>query len=189
VCIEPNSAEKRVSSQPEAAVRRWVETVVVGLKLCPFAERELRDDRVRFVVTDAATTEDLTKSLLEEFELLETDGSIETTLLIHPNVLRDFLEYNNFLSAADELLVESGFEGTFQIASFHPEYQFSGIDPDAVENYTNRSPHPILHLIREESLSRAIDSHPDVDNIPLRNIEFLRNMGTDKVTALLRKCY
>ena len=170
-------------------VRHWVETVVVGLNLCPFAKRELVNDRVRFSVSEAATEEQLLADLQAELELLNNDEAVETTLLIHPGVLQDFFDYNQFLNYVDRLLMQMELEGVYQVASFHPDYQFSGTRPDDVENYTNRSPYPMLHLIREDSLERAIASYPDPDRIPERNIELLKSLGRDKMQALLKACY
>lgn len=172
-----------------ASVRQWVESVVVDLNLCPFAKRELVKNRVRFVVTEATTEEQLLMALEAELELLNSDPSVETTLLIHPKVLQDFYDYNQFLSYADGLLVQMKLEGVYQIASFHPNYQFGGTDADDVENYTNRSPYPVLHLIREESLERAIDDFPDADQIPARNIELMNSLGIDHLQALLQACF
>lgn len=170
------------------SVRKWVETVVVELNLCPFAGRELLDSRVRFATTKAITEEQLLMALQEELELLNSDISVETTLLIHANVLQDFYDYNQFLSIADALLVEMGLEGIYQIASFHPGYQFGGTEPGDAENYTNRSPYPMLHLLREASLERAIENYPEVDQIPARNIALMNSLGQGKLQALLRGC-
>lgn len=170
-------------------VRRWVETVVVELNLCPFAKRELVKKRIRFAVTPAVTEEQLLRTLKIELELLSGEASIETTLLIHPDVLGDFDDYNQFLNYAEGLLVQMKLAGVYQIASFHPDYQFSGTEPADAENYTNRSPYPMLHLIREESLARAIAAYPDVDRIPLRNTELMNTLGEDKLQKLLRACF
>jgi uncharacterized protein len=170
-------------------VQHWVETLVVGLNLCPFAKRELVQNRVRFSVTEAVTEEQLSVDLQTELELLDSDEAIETTLLIHPKVLQDFYNYNQFLSHADRLLAQLGLVGVYQIASFHPDYQFGGTEPDDVENYTNRSPYPMLHLIREESLERAIANYPDSDRIPERNIALLKSLGRDKIQALFQACF
>ena len=169
-------------------VRQWVETMVVGMNLCPFAKRELVKNRVRFVATASTTEEQLLIALQAELELLNTDPSVETTLLIHANILQDFHDYNQFLGYADSLLVEMGLEGIYQIASFHPHYQFDGTNPDDAENYTNRSPYPMLHLIREASLERAIADYPEVDQIPMKNIALMNELGQDKLQALLRSC-
>ena len=168
--------------------RRWVEALVVGMNLCPFAKREMVKNRVRFAATESTTQEQLLIALQAELELLNSDPSVETTLLIHANVLRNFHDYNRFLGYADSLLVEMELEGIYQIASFHPDYQFDGTMPDDAENYTNRSPYPMLHLIREASLERVIADYPDVDQIPARNIALMNELGQDKLQALLRSC-
>jgi len=171
------------------SVRQWVETVVVGLNLCPFAKRELVKNRVRFVVTKATNEDQLLVALEAELDLLSREASVETTLLIHPGVLQDFYAYNQFLNSADALLRQMKLEGAYQIASFHPDYQFAGTEQDDVENYTNRSPYPMLHLIREESLERAIVSYPDVDNIPERNRKLMESLGEIKMKELLGACF
>jgi len=170
------------------AVKQWVDSMVVGLNLCPFAKRELTADRVRFSHTEARTEERLLVALEAELERLTSDASVETTLLIHPQVLSVFDDYNQFLNYADGLLVQMRLDGVFQIASFHPNYQFDGTDPDAAENYTNRSPYPLLHLIREESLERAVAGFPHADQIPARNIKLMNELGRDKLRALLQAC-
>ena len=162
---------------------------MVGLNLCPFAKRELVNNRIRFTVTEADTEEKLLMDIQDELELLNRDESIETTLLIHPNVLQDFYDYNQFLNHVDGFLEQMELSGVYQVATFHPDYQFGGTDPDDVENYTNRSPYPMLHLIREESLEQAVASYPDPDQIPERNIELLKSMGRDKMQALLKACF
>ncbi len=167
------------------AVRHWVETMVVGLNLCPFAKRELVNDRVRFVETQATSEEALLNALADELDSLVKDDGIETTLLIHPNVLQDFLDYNQFLDLVEGLLKELGQEGIFQVASFHPEYQFGGTDKDDAENYTNRAPYPVLHIIRETSLERVIEEYPDVDAIPERNVALMNEMGVSQLKRLL----
>lgn len=170
------------------ATRRWVEQVVVAFNLCPFAKRELMKERVRFVVSKATDEATLLDELAHELALLNVDEAVETTLLIHPQVLQDFYQYNDFLEAADELLVDMDLEGVYQVASFHPDYQFGGTEPDDVENYTNRSPYPMLHLLREDSLSQAIDNYPEVDLIPERNIECMNEQGLEKMQSLLAAC-
>ncbi len=172
----------------ENSVRLWVETIVVDLNLCPFAKRELVKNSVRFSVSEAKTEEQLLVDLHAELDLLTQDDAIETALLIHPNVLQDFYVYNQFLSYADDLLQQLILVGVYQIASFHPQYQFAGTHVEDVENYTNKSPYPILHIIREASLDIAIDSHPDTTAIPIRNKQFMRDMGSSKMKALLRAC-
>lgn len=171
------------------ATRQWIDNVVVDLNLCPFAKRELNNDTVRLALSSTITEEQLLHELVDELGLLLKHAEIETTLLIHPHVLKDFYDFNDFLSVANELLVEQGVEGIFQLASFHPEYQFAGVAEQDASNYTNRSPYPMLHILREESLSRAIDAFPDVGTIPERNVSLMNQMGTRKLQALLRACY
>jgi hypothetical protein len=167
--------------------RQWVEDVVVELNLCPFAKRELIADRVRFIVTAATAEDELLEALAFELELLSSTPSIETTLVIHPHVLGDFSLYNQFLDNADRLLVALELEGEFQVASFHPDYQFADTQADDAENYTNRSPYPILHLLREASLEKVIASTPDIDQIPQRNIETMNRLGAETLRSMLRQ--
>lgn len=168
--------------------RNWVNTVVVGLNFCPFAKRELARGRVRFAVCSATDEDGLLQHLQQEFQRLNDEPELETTLLVHPYVLGDFLRYNEFLEEANGLLMFLELEGVYQIASFHPHYQFAGTGPDDAENYTNRSPYPMLHLLREASLEVAIDHYPNVDDIPDRNIELTQKLGVQKMRALLASC-
>lgn len=170
------------------AVRTWLETFVVDMNLCPFAKRELVKNRVRFVSSAATTAEQLLMDLQAELELLNGDCTVETTLLIHPQVLQDFYDFNDFLDLADRLLLDMGLEGIYQIASFHPDYQFGGTQPEDAENYTNRAPYPVLHLLREDSLEQVIAAYPNVDDIPQRNIELMNSLGQEKLRALLKSC-
>jgi hypothetical protein len=162
-----------------AATRAWLERAVIGLNLCPFAKAVHVSGRVRYVVSEARTEDALVGELSRELRRLhEADpGEIETTLLIHPQVLNDFLDYNDFLDLADATVQAMGFEGELQVASFHPAYQFEGTEPDDITNYTNRSPYPTLHLLREESIERAVAAFPDAAAIYEANIETLRRLG------------
>lgn len=171
------------------AVRQWVESIVVGLNLCPFAEREMQQDSIRYSLTEASSEERLLVTLEAELNLLNGDESIETTLLIHPQVLQDFFDFNEFLNLADRLLVTMNLEGVYQIASFHPQYQFAGTDTDDVENYTNRSPYPMLHIIREASLEHAVAGFPDVNKISARNIALMKELGSARIQAMLQDCF
>lgn len=179
-----NSSERRNDENIVLSVRQWVETFVVAMNLCPFAKYEMMNDRVRFATTSATTEEQLLISLQEELEWLNSHPAVETTLLIHSKVLQDFYDYNQFLNDADKLLLGMGLEGIYQVASFHPNYQFAGTNPNDAENYTNRSPYPMLHLIREASLERAIAEYPDVDQVPARNMALMNNLGQHKLQAL-----
>jgi hypothetical protein len=172
----------------EASVRLWVDTFVVDLNLCPFAKRELVKNRVRFAVTNATTEEDLLMTLEDELSLLNEEPSVETTLLILPDILQDFYDYNQFLDYSDGLLKQMELDGIYQIASFHPNYRFGGTDPQDAENFTNRSPYPILHILREESLDKVLASTEHAEQIPLRNIELMNSMGAEKLKLLLESC-
>jgi len=162
-----------------AATRHWVEIAVIGLDLCPFARAVHAGGLIRYAVSAATTPELLLADLLCELQDLNAadPAEVETTLLIHPWVLNDFLDYNGFLDVADAAVADLGLEGTLQVASFHPQYQFAGSAPDDVENYTNRSPYPILHLLREASVERAVAAFPDTAQIYEKNVVTLRLLG------------
>ena len=157
----------------------WLERVVIGLNLCPFAKAVHAKKQVHFVVSNAFKADALLVDLKRELCLLmETDPEkVESTLLIHPNVLNDFVEYNHFLVLCDFALEAMKLDGIVQIASFHPNYQFADVEFDDVTNYTNRSPFPTLHLLREESVTRAVQTFPDGDGIYERNIATLNKLG------------
>jgi hypothetical protein len=161
------------------ATRKWLKSEVIGLNLCPFAREVYAAERIRYVVSAADSVEALRVQLTDELRLLRTldPAATETTLIIHPGVLGDFLEYNDFLDLADQTLAELELEGEFQIASFHPCYQFEGTEPDDVTNRTNRSPYPMLQILREASVERAIAEYPDVDKISERNMETMRRLA------------
>ena len=168
------SAEEAV-----AATRAWLEKAVIGLNLCPFAKAVHAHQRIRYFVSAAASTRLLLEDLMSELRALDAADAdrCETTLLIHPHVLADFSDYNDFLAQADDAVAELGLEGVIQIASFHPHYQFEDAGLDDIENYTNRSPYPMLHLLREASVERAVTGHPDTTQIYRHNIETLRRLG------------
>jgi len=166
-----------------ARTRRWLERAVIGLNLCPFAKAVYVKDQIRWVVSPAETPEALLAELIAELQTLAAADPavdpkvVDTTLLIHPTVLTDFLDYNEFLAVADAALEDLGLSGVLQIASFHPQYRFAGTAPDAIENCTNRSPYPLLHLLREASVERAVAAFPDAAEIFERNIDTLRRLG------------
>lgn len=162
-----------------AATRRWLEEAVIGLNLCPFAKSVYVKNQVRIVVSRARHIDAFLDDLDRELDLLKTTPSeeVETTLLVHPTLFPDFLVFNDFLNVADEVLVEHELEGVVQIAPFHPDFVFDGEPEGDMSHYTNRSPYPTLHLIREEGLGKAIDSYGDTDEIYERNIDVLRNLG------------
>jgi hypothetical protein len=164
-----------------ATVRAWVEKAVIGLNLCPFAKAVHTKNQVRYIVSTARTPQALLDDLVNELRILaDTDpAQLDTTLLIHPDVLTDFLDYNDFLDIADTAIDQLDLTGHIQIASFHPQYQFAESAPDAIDNYTNRSPYPLLHLLRENSIERAVATFPDTSSIYEKNIETLRTLGHD----------
>jgi len=172
---------------PVAAPRRWIERAVIGLNLCPFAKAVYVKEQVRFVLSDATTPEALLEQLAEELVLLrDTEpAEIDTTLIIHPEVLTDFLDYNDFLDNADAAVEALDLQGVLQVASFHPDYQFAGAAPDDISHYTNRSPYPTLHLLREDSVERAVAAFPDPDVIVERNIQTLDRLGQEGWRKLL----
>ncbi len=166
-------------SQIVAATVQWLERAVIGLNLCPFAKAVHVKKQIRYAVSAATNTDALLDDLRHELALLAQSSAekVETTLLIHPMVLGDFLDYNDFLAEAEAVLEELDPMHEFQIASFHPLYQFAGTQPDDIDNYTNRSPFPMLHLLREASVSQAVLAFPDAARIFDKNIEALRRLG------------
>jgi len=159
--------------------RQWLEKAVIGLNLCPFAKAVHVKQQIRYVVSDATSEEALLADLLHELEwLYDADpAQVETTLLIHPYVLGDFLDYNQFLEVADAAVSELELDGEIQVASFHPDYQFADSGPNDIENFSNRSPYPTLHLLRETSITKAVSTFPDAASIYQRNIDTLRALG------------
>ncbi len=179
--------------KPETIIARtrcWVERAVVALNLCPFARKPVEAGQVRYVVSEARDEETLLADVQRELELLRDSDpqQLETTVLIHPWVLNDFYDYNDFLAVVDVLLDHSGYHGVFQVASLHPDYQFAGTEPEDAENYTNRSPYPVLHLLREELLEKAILSYARPDKIPERNIRTMEKLGAEKMREMLAEC-
>lgn len=162
-----------------AATERWLERAVIGLNLCPFAKSVHVKKQIRYAVSAAQTADELLAELEHELQhLAATDPKqLDTTLLIHPQVMGEFLDYHFFLAEADALIRNLGYEGVFQIASLHPDYEFAGSAPDDIENYSNRSPYPTLHLLREESIDRAVAAFPEAEAIFERNIETLQRLG------------
>lgn len=173
-----------------ARTRCWVERVVIEFNLCPFARKPYEGGLVRYAVSPADRPGALLDDLRRELEFLRAAdaGEVETTVLIHPHVLNDFFDYNDFLGVVDAMLHEEEYAGEFQVASLHPDYRFAGVPADAAENYTNRSPYPILHLLREDGLAQAIAGYARPDKIPQRNIRTLEKLGAEPMRELLRAC-
>ena len=169
-----------------AATRAWIERAVIGLNLCPFAKAPQNKGQVRYALSEARAPEALLAALVDELNLLAEAPAerVETTLLIHPHVLGDFADYNDFLGIAEDAVAELGLEGVIQVASFHPRYRFADSAADDVTNATNRSPHPTLHLLREESVERAVAAFPEAEAIFEANMATMRRLGNDGWQAL-----
>jgi uncharacterized protein len=163
------------------ATRQWLLKAVIGLNLCPFAKAPEVKQQIRYFVSNATDEEGLLSDLVSELTWLRDADpeALETTLLVHPHVLQDFYDFNDFLDVADAALAELELDGEIQVASFHPQYQFDGTEPDDIENYTNRSPFPTLHLIRESAIERAVEAFPDAADIYETNIETMRKLGLE----------
>jgi len=163
-----------------AETRAWVRRAVIGLNLCPFARAVDVKAQIRYVVSDASDAQTLLATLCDELQrLADTDPAlVDTTMLMHPAVLTDFEDFNDFLELADAAVEELGLEGVLQVASFHPRFQFADTAPDDVTNATNRAPYPTLHLLREESVDRAVAAFPEAEAIFERNMETLEQLGS-----------
>ena len=166
--------------------RYWLEKAVIGLNLCPFAKAVYVKNQVRLVVSHARHADDLLEELDRELDLLVATpaSEIDTTLLIHPTLFEDFLDFNDFLEVAEGVVDEHELEGVVQLASFHPQFQFDGTEPDDIGNYTNRAPFAMLHLLREESVERAVAAFPEAESIFEQNIAMLEKLGPEGWKAL-----
>ncbi|MES1224900.1 MAG: DUF1415 domain-containing protein [Bacteroidota bacterium] len=160
-----------------AHTKKWIADVVVGCNFCPFAAKELKRDTIHYEVLHTATIKTCLEALLNAFHKLDNEASIETLFLIFPDSFTSFDSYLQIVELSEKLLEEEDYEGIYQLASFHPQYLFAGSNDNDAANYTNRSPYPMLHILREDSVTRAVDSHPDTENIPQKNIEFARTKG------------
>ncbi|KJF83442.1 DUF1415 domain-containing protein [Photobacterium angustum] len=170
----------------EQTVQQWLNDVVIGLNLCPFAAKPQRNKQIKIHVSSDKTENDLLESIyLQLKELDETPPQeLETTLVVAPYLLEDFEDYNQFLDLVEGLVVQLGKSGIYQIASFHPDYCFYGTEPEDAENLTNRSPYPIFHLIREESMEKVLKHYPDPEAIPERNIDCVENLTPEQIKQL-----
>jgi uncharacterized protein len=166
--------------------KHWLEKAVIGLNLCPFAKAVYVKNQVRLVVSKARHADDLLEELDRELDLLVATPAedIDTTLLIHPTLFEDFLDFNDFLEVAEGVVDEHELEGVVQLASFHPRFQFDGTEPDDIGNYTNRAPFAMLHLLREESVERAVEAFPEAESIFEQNIATLEKLGPEGWKAL-----
>ena len=166
--------------------RYWLEKAVIGLNLCPFAKAVYVKNQVRLVVSHARHADDLLEELDRELDLLVATPAteIDTTLLIHPTLFEDFLDFNDFLEIAEGVVDEHELDGVVQLASFHPKFQFDGTGPDDIGNYTNRAPFAMLHLLREDSVEKAVEAFPEAESIFEQNIATLEKIGPEGWKAL-----
>jgi hypothetical protein len=174
---------------PLAETQDWLEKAVIGLNLCPFAKAVHGKGQIRWVLSEAQDAEALLAHLVQELQRLAVTEAqrVDTTMLVHPHVMQDFLDFNDFLDVADAALEELGLVGTLQIASFHPRYQFAGTQPDDMGNFSNRAPYPTLHLLREDSIERAVEAFPDAEDIYERNIATLERLGPGGWRDLMKR--
>jgi len=170
-----------IEAQVVADTQAWLDKAVIGLNLCPFAKAVVAKQQVRMVVCMDSQPEQVSQMLQQEMQLLvDTDAAVlDTTLLIAPHLLPDFLDFNEFLFDCDSVLLSMELEGVLQIADFHPRYQFAGTESDDISNFTNRAPYPTLHLLREESIDKAVEAFPDASLIYERNMQVLEELGRE----------
>ena len=166
----------------------WLDKIIIKHDICPFAKRERDKDSIRFTVDESLELSQALENLVLECERLDNNPEIETTLFILAEIAQDFNDYLDFLNIASQLLIKQGYEGVYQLASFHPDYCFADCSDDDPANYTNRSPYPILHIIREQSLEKALQSYPEPELIPQRNIDYCQNLGLEKMQQMLAEC-
>lgn len=170
---------------PLAASRTWVESFVVEHDICPFARREMERNSVRFVALPASDPVEAMQGLIDECQRLDNQPDIQTTLIVLTEGVDDFDDYLDLLGLAEALMEEQGYEGTYQLASFHPDYCFDGVEEDDAANYTNRSPWPMFHVLRESGIESALQHYPDPENIPQRNEQLMRKMGRQQLAERL----
>jgi uncharacterized protein len=172
-----------------AATQAWLNTFVIAYNICPFARREQEKNSIRYQVVSSNSIEDSLEAVITECVHLDSEPDTETTLLIFTDAFADFEDFLDLLAIAEQLLIDQGYEGIYQLASFHPDYCFAQTPENDPSNYTNRSPYPMLHLIREDSIEKAVASHPDPDGIPDQNIALTRELGLEKLRAIVNACY
>lgn len=168
--------------------RNWIRNVVIACNFCPFAAREVKRNSVHYEICEASDLKIVLAKFLQECARLDDDAGIETTLIIFPSSFQQFNKYLDLVELAEKLLKKEGYEGVYQVASFHPDYQFSGSPMHDAANFTNRSIYPMLHLLREESVEKALEKYPDPEGIPERNIEFARSKGEAYMKMLRDSC-
>lgn len=166
----------------------WVKSVIVDCNFCPFAKRELDRGSIRYSVVNEKQVEACLQAVADECQYLDSNSGTETTLLIFPEAFKEFEDYLSLVDLSEALLAQQDYEGIYQLASFHPDYRFADSDTNDAANYTNRSPYPMLHLIRENSIEKALQHYPQPERIPQRNIEFARSKGPETMQDMLDKC-
>ena len=171
-----------------AQTKKWITTVVIDCNFCPFAAKEQKRGSIHYQVLTAATRATVLTAMMEVMIQLDTDATIATSLLILPGSFGSFQAYLQLIDIAETLSIKEGYEGIYQIASFHPNYLFAGSTADDAANYTNRSPYPMLHFLREDSVSMAVDSYPGIEKVPERNIAYTRQKGLLYMQELLKQC-
>ena len=167
--------------------KKWIADVVIGCNFCPFAAKEVKRNTILYEVNFAEQQKEILQNLFSLFIKMDDDKNVETAILILPNGFKVFTNYLDLVEDAENFLAKENYEGVYQLASFHPQYLFAGSNDSDPANYTNRSPYPMLHILREESLSKAIDNHPNVDDIPQNNIDFANAKGLNFMKGLLEK--
>ena len=167
----------------------WLTNVIIAHSICPFAKREHENNRIHYEIIESKELQEQLEQLILQCEALDNDSSRETSLLIFPQALSDFEDYLDLVEIGTELMVKQGYEGVYQLASFHPQYRFADSPIDDASNYTNRSPYPMLHILREASIEKALLNYPDPENIPERNIKLTRELGLEQMKKLLFECY
>jgi hypothetical protein len=167
----------------------WIKRVIIGCNFCPFAQREVQRGSIRYAVVHSEDMDVCLEAMFAECGLLDEDESIETTLVIFPKAFDSFKDYLSLIENCEDMLLDNDYEGIYQVASFHPDYQFADAPSDDPANYTNRSLYPMLHLLRESSLDRALANYPDPENIPQRNIEYAHKMGLEQMKLLRDTCW
>ncbi|KJZ13914.1 hypothetical protein TW85_12040 [Marinomonas sp. S3726] len=167
---------------------KWVTSFIVDLNVCPFAKREVEHDSIRLSVVRSKKTAFALEELMAEIAWLDENTETETSLVVFPTLFSDFESYLDFVAMTEDIMFEQGYEGTYQVATFHPDYCFDGVEQDDVSNYTNRSPYPMIHLLREASVEKAIEFYGDTTGIPDDNIALMEEMGLEKVETILQSC-
>ncbi|OQP56183.1 DUF1415 domain-containing protein [Niastella populi] len=169
--------------------KNWIQKIVIGLNFCPFANREFKNNAIHYQVEHSAKRTDARDAILKECKRLYRDKNIATTLLIFPNAFHEFDDYLQLIAFAEKLLQQKGYDGVYQLATFHPLYQFEGSAPDDPANYTNRSIYPMLHFLREDQIRKAVQFYGNAEEIPKRNIQFAREKGEVYMKMLRDSCF